>query len=87
MQACQTLYEQGLFRELGLSNYAAWQVVQIFYICKARGWVAPSIYQGMYNAITRDVERELLPALKSLGIRFYVSAPRGRYTSLLRLLI
>jgi hypothetical protein len=26
----------------------------------------------MYNAITRDVERELLPCLKDLKMRFYV---------------
>jgi len=29
----------------------------------------------MYNAITRDVEAELLPALKPLGISFYCYNP------------
>ena len=38
-------------------------------VCLAR-YVLPTIYQGMYNALTREVERELLPALKKLGIRF-----------------
>jgi len=75
LEAMQKLYVQGKFREFGLSNYSAWETVRIFYLCKERGFVTPSVYQGMYNAITRDVERELLPALKCLGIRFYAYNP------------
>ena len=44
---------EGKFKEFGLSNYAAWEVVDIYHICKAKGWVLPSVYQGMYNPITR----------------------------------
>ena len=40
---------------------AAWQVSYIWAYMHSRGWVLPTVYQGMYNAITRDVERELLP--------------------------
>ncbi|CAM9972821.1 unnamed protein product, partial [Hapterophycus canaliculatus] len=43
--------------------------------CRANGWQTPSVYQGMYNAVTREVERELLPALKKLGMRFYAYNP------------
>lgn len=75
LEACQGLFRQGKFRELGVSNYAAWQVAEIWYICRQNGWVKPTLYQGMYNALTRDVERELLPALKRLGIRFYAYNP------------
>lgn len=32
----------------------------------------------MYNAVTREVERELLPALKKLGVRFYAYNPLVR---------
>ena len=32
----------------------------------------------MYNAVTREVERELLPALKKLGMRFYAYNPLVR---------
>ena len=75
LQACQTLYEQGRFRELGLSNFAAWEVVYIYQFCKSRGWVRPTVYQGMYNAITRSVEPELFPALRKCGMRFYAYNP------------
>ncbi len=75
LEACQRLFHQGKFRELGLSNYAAWQVADIWHICKRNGWVIPTVYQGMYNAITRDVERELFPAIRTFGIRFYAYNP------------
>ncbi|KAJ3102174.1 hypothetical protein HDU97_000735 [Phlyctochytrium planicorne] len=75
LSAVQELYEEGTFVELGLSNYAAWEVMQIYYICKSKGYVLPTIYQGMYNAITRDCERELFPCLKELNIRFYAYNP------------
>ncbi|KAJ3215712.1 hypothetical protein HDU67_010423 [Dinochytrium kinnereticum] len=75
LAAVQELYEEGLFVELGLSNYAAWEVMQIYWICKSKGWVLPTLYQGMYNAITRDVERELIPCLKALNMRFYAYNP------------
>mmetsp|Transcript_1634 Transcript_1634/g.2466 ORF Transcript_1634/g.2466 Transcript_1634/m.2466 type:complete len:530 (+) Transcript_1634:189-1778(+) len=75
LEACQQLYLAGKFRELGLSNYTAWETVHIWHLCKERGWVQPTVYQGMYNALTRQVEKELFPALKELNIRFYAYNP------------
>ena len=86
LEACQKLFQEGKFRELGLSNYASWQVADIWHLCRRNGWITPSVYQGMYNAITRDVERELFPAIRNFGIRFYAYNPlaggilTGRYT-------
>ncbi|XP_048417734.1 aflatoxin B1 aldehyde reductase member 3 isoform X1 [Stegostoma tigrinum] len=71
LAACQELYQQGKFKELGLSNYASWEVAEVCSICKHNGWVLPTIYQGMYNATTRQVETELLPCLRHFGMRFY----------------
>uniref|UniRef100_T2MHU9 Aflatoxin B1 aldehyde reductase member 3 n=1 Tax=Hydra vulgaris TaxID=6087 RepID=T2MHU9_HYDVU len=85
LKGINQLYTEGKFKEFGLSNYASWEVVDIFHICKANGYVLPTVYQGMYNALTRDVELELFPALRKLGIRFYVYNPlaggllTGRY--------
>ena len=75
LDCCEKLFRQGKFRDLGLSNYAAWQVIDIWHLCKRNGWVAPIVYQGMYNAITRDVERELFPALRRAGMKFYAYNP------------
>ena len=40
------------------ARQAAWQVSYIWAYMHSRGWVLPTVYQGMYNAITRDVERD-----------------------------
>lgn len=69
------LYEQGKVKELGLSNYPAWQVVDIWHKCDAHGCPRPTVYQGMYNALCRNVEPELFPAIRSLGMRFYAFNP------------
>lgn len=73
--AIQLLAESGKVERFGLSNYAAWQVAQITELCDKNGWIKPTVYQGMYNAITRDVERELLLCLADYGIAFYVYNP------------
>ncbi|XP_055515206.1 aflatoxin B1 aldehyde reductase member 2-like [Leucoraja erinacea] len=75
LAACQELYKQGKFKELGLSNYTSWEVAEIYSICKHNNWILPTVYQGMYNAITRQIEVELIPCLRYLGMRFYAYNP------------
>jgi len=64
LQACNELFQEGKFVQLGLSNYAAWEVAEIWNIANERGWVKPTIYQAMYNAITRSIETELVPCCR-----------------------
>ena len=45
-------------------------------ICKAHGYVKPVAYQGIYNAIHRQVEPELFPCLRKYGLAFYEFNPR-----------
>ena len=74
--------------ELGLSNYMSWEVAEIVAICRQHGWIQPTAYQGIYNAIHRSVEPELFPCLRKFGIAFYEFNPlgggffTGRYRSL-----
>jgi aflatoxin B1 aldehyde reductase len=75
LEACAQLHQKGLFTELGLSNYSAWEVVNIWHICDKNGWVRPTVYQGVYNGLSRNVEDELIPALRNLGMRFYAYNP------------
>lgn len=39
------LFLKGKFKELGLSNYACWEVAEIYCICKHNGWIRPTVYQ------------------------------------------
>ncbi|ASJ71029.1 aldo/keto reductase family protein [Granulosicoccus antarcticus] len=75
LRAVASLHWQGKFVRFGLSNYAAWQVAEIVEICRAEEWIQPTVYQGMYNALTRDVERELFPCLSNYGIAFHAYNP------------
>eukprot|EP00026_Physarum_polycephalum_P012412 Phypoly_transcript_12716.p1 GENE.Phypoly_transcript_12716~~Phypoly_transcript_12716.p1 ORF type:complete len:333 (+),score=58.42 Phypoly_transcript_12716:105-1103(+) len=89
IDTCRTmneLHKEGLFDEFGISNYMAWEVAELVYICKMNNWVQPTIYQGLYNAIGRAVEPELFPCLRKFGIKFYAFNPlaggffTGRYS-------
>jgi aflatoxin B1 aldehyde reductase len=75
LEAIQRHAENNRIKRFGLSNYAAWQVAQITELCDKNGWIKPTVYQGMYNAITRDVERELFLCLADYNIAFYAYNP------------
>ncbi|KAA8651772.1 hypothetical protein EYZ11_000073 [Aspergillus tanneri] len=75
LEAVNELHKEGKFVELGLSNYTAFEVAEIVTLCNERGWVRPTIYQAMYNAITRSIETELVHACKRYGIDIVVYNP------------
>ncbi|XP_026581220.1 aflatoxin B1 aldehyde reductase member 2-like [Pseudonaja textilis] len=75
LRACNELHKEGKFKALGLSNYASWEVAEICTLCKAHQWLLPTVYQGMYNATTRQVEKELFPCLRHFGMSFYAYNP------------
>lgn len=75
LEACAQLYEENKFRELGLSNFPAWLVAEVFHICKKNGWMLPKVYEGLYNSLSRNAEIELDRALSYYGMRFYAYNP------------
>lgn len=77
LKAVNDLYKEGKFKRFGISNYMSWEVAEIVSICKANGYIMPSAYQGIYNAIHRKVEPELFPCLRKFGIAFYEFNPLG----------
>lgn len=85
--AMADLHDQGKFKELGLSNFPAWMVTDVWHICKANGWVLPTVFEGIYNPLTRKAETELNDCLNHFGLRFYAYNPMagglltGRYSS------
>ena len=64
-------HKAGKFEEFGLSNFPAWQVVEVCQYCQRMGYVLPSVYQGVYNALNRTSEYELVPVLRNYGIKYY----------------
>ena len=85
LEAMADLHEQGKYKELGLSNFPAWMAADVWHICDRHGWVKPTVYEGMYNPLTRLAERELNACLDHFGMRYYAYNPlcggllTGRY--------
>ena len=85
LEAMADLHDQGKFRELGLSNFPAWMVADAWHICDSRGWLKPTVFEGIYNPLTRKAEAELNACLNEFGMRFYAYNPMcgglltGRY--------
>jgi aflatoxin B1 aldehyde reductase len=107
LEAVNEMHKEGKFVRLGLvmfvdwrrcgtnisrlSNFTAFEVAEVVMICKANGWVRPTIWQGvyrifpcsfqvlwfagMYNAITRSIEQELIPACRRYGLDVVVYNP------------
>ena len=67
-------------RGAAAQNYPAWQVVEVCQVCKHKGWVLPTVYQGVYNALNRTAEYELVPVLRNYGSPHRFPAPLlGRF--------
>lgn len=75
LEAVNNLHKAGKFDKLGVSNFTAFELAEIVMTCKYNGWVRPSIYQGMYNAITRNIEPELFVACRRYGLDIVVYNP------------
>jgi aflatoxin B1 aldehyde reductase len=75
MAAANELYKQGAFKRLGVSNFTAEQVEEVYNIAKENGYPLPTVYQGNYSAVARVSESLLFPTLRKLGISFYAYSP------------
>lgn len=75
LRAADTLFREGKFEQLGLSNFAAWEVAEIATLAKVHNLIRPSVYQAMYNGLTRAIEEELVPCLRYWDIRLVVYNP------------
>lgn len=85
LEAMAVLHKQGKYKELGLSNFPAWMVADVWHICDKHDWIKPTVYEGIYNPLTRKAETELNACLNYFGMRFYAYNPMagglltGRY--------
>jgi aflatoxin B1 aldehyde reductase len=54
LEALNEPHIEGKFLRLGLSNFSAFEVAEVI-TCAERGCVRPTIYQGIYNAISESL--------------------------------
>jgi aryl-alcohol dehydrogenase-like predicted oxidoreductase len=67
-QAIEVAVQQGKILYTGSSNFAGWHIAQAQEAAKARHFTGLVSEQSIYNLITRDVEREVLPAAQAYGL-------------------
>lgn len=82
LRCLDALVVAGKVRCIGLSNFAAWQVVEAIHIARQNGWARPLVCQFMYNAIARAADAELLPMTRAydLGNMLYNPLAGGLLT-------
>ncbi len=73
--ALNDLVHSGAVRYIGCSNYDAWRMTRALWISDQRGWAAFISNQPEYNLLTRDIERELVPACQELGVGIIPYSP------------
>jgi len=78
LDALDTLVRHGHVRYVGLSNWAAWQIVKAIGIAEARKLAPILSLQAYYTLVGRDLERDIVPMLKSEGLGLMVWSPLAR---------
>lgn len=68
LQCLDALVGAGKIRCIGLSNFAAWQIVYAIETAKRHGWAQPLVVQYMHNLICRGVEQELIPMARAFDL-------------------
>lgn len=68
MDSLQILVEQGKVLYLGISDTPAWIVTAANVYARAHGKTPFSIYQGRWNVMLRDFEREIIPMARYFGM-------------------
>jgi aryl-alcohol dehydrogenase-like predicted oxidoreductase len=68
LRALDDLVRQGKVRYIGHSNYAGWQLVAADWTAKVHNLNAFVSAQNRWSLITREIERELVPAASACGL-------------------
>ncbi|WLI89337.1 aldo/keto reductase [Massilia sp. R2A-15] len=75
LRALDQMVRHGHVRHIGVSNWAAWQIVKALGISERLGLARFESLQAYYSVAGRDIERELIPMLASEGLGLMVWSP------------
>ena len=75
MRAMDSLVQDGLIRYVGVSNWAAWQIVKAQGIAQNQHLARIDSLQAYYTIAGRDLERELVPMMRSEEVGLMVWSP------------
>jgi aryl-alcohol dehydrogenase-like predicted oxidoreductase len=77
MRALDDQVRLGKVLYLGISDTPAWVVAQMQTLAAARGWAPFAGLQIEYSLVQREVERELIPMARGLGLGVLAWGPLG----------
>ena len=86
LRALDRIVSSGRARYVGVSNWAAWQIMKALGISERLGLERFVSLQAYYSLAGRDIEREIVPLLQSEGLGLMVWSPlaggflSGKYT-------
>lgn len=86
LSALDDLVRSGKVRYIGLSNFTGWQIARAHGISEARGFHKFVSAQSYYSLVARELEYEVLPAVRELQMGVLVWSPlasgflSGKYT-------
>ncbi|HKA86818.1 MAG TPA: aldo/keto reductase, partial [Haliangiales bacterium] len=66
--ALADLVAAGRVAEIGISNHASWQLLEMIHLAERRGWPRPSVSQVIYNVLIRQIEVEYLRFANRYGV-------------------
>lgn len=75
LRALDTLVQHGYVRYVGVSNWAAWQIVKALGISEREQLHRFASLQAYYTVAGRDLEREIVPMLQSEEVGLMVWSP------------
>jgi len=75
LEAFDTLVSHGKVRYLAFSNWPAWAVSAALEKQRANGWARFSHGQMHYSLLIRDIERDVIPMMRSYGLGLTVWSP------------
>src|SRR4051812_32986009 len=75
VRALDQLVRHGHVRYVGVSNWAAWQIVKALGVAERLGLSRFESLQAYYTVAGRDLEREIVPMLESEGLGLMVWSP------------
>ncbi|MER7798047.1 aldo/keto reductase [Microbacterium sp. NPDC096154] len=75
VDALEDLVREGKIRYYGHSNLTGWQIAEAHLVARARGGSGFVSSQNQFSLLARDVEREVLPAVRHFGLGFFPYFP------------
>jgi len=88
VKTANDLIKAGKIRYYGISNFSAWQLCEMIHVARSLGLQPPVASESVYNMITRGIEDEFIPCIRSYPTGLVVFNPlcggmlTGKYNSM-----